>query len=50
VLIFTNRILPAEIIFLFSLVALFISLLLSLQEVFLSIGALNIEMKRIRRK
>lgn len=50
VLIFTNRILPAEIIFLFSLVALFVSLLLSLQEVFLSIGALNIEMKRIRRE
>lgn len=50
VLIFINRIFPAEIVFLSSLIALFVSLLLSLQEVFLSIGALNIELERIRRK
>ena len=50
VLIFTNRIFPAKIVFLLSLITLFVSLLLSLQEVFLSIGALNIELERIRRK
>lgn len=50
VLIFINRIFPAEIVFLSSLIALFVSLLLSLQEVFLSIGALNIELERIKRK
>ncbi|NLW30895.1 MAG: DUF2721 domain-containing protein [Fibrobacter sp.] len=50
VLIFINRIFPAEIVFLLSLIALFVSLLLSLQEVFLSIGALNIELERIKRK
>lgn len=49
-LIFTNRIFPAEIVFLLSLIALFVSLILSLQEVFLSIGALNIELERIRKK
>ena len=50
VLIFIDWIFPAEIVFLLSLIALFVSLLLSLQEVFLSIGALNIELERIRRK
>ncbi len=47
-LIFVSRIAPAEIAFAASLVSLFVSLFLSLQEVFLSIGALNIEMRRIR--
>ena len=47
-LIFINRIIPAEIIFGISLGALFISLLLSLHELFLSIGALDIEMERIK--
>lgn len=47
-LIFINRITPAEIVFAASLIALFISLLLSLHELFLSIGALNIEMGRIK--
>ncbi|HLV30214.1 MAG TPA: DUF2721 domain-containing protein [Chitinispirillaceae bacterium] len=50
VLIFINQIFPAEIVFLSSLITLFVSLLLSLQEVFLSIGALNIELERIKRK
>ncbi len=50
VLIFSNLIFQAEIVFLLSLIALFVSLLLSLQEVFLSIGALNIELERIRKK
>ena len=45
--IFMNMIIAAEIIFALSLVALFVSLLLSLQEVLLSIGALNIEMRKI---
>ncbi len=45
--IFMHMIIAAEIIFALSLVALFISLLLSLQEVLLSIGALNIEMRKI---
>lgn len=45
--IFMKMILAAEILFALSLIALFISLLLSLQEVLLSIGALNIEMKKI---
>jgi hypothetical protein len=47
-LIFVSRIIPAEIAFALSLVSLFISLLLSLQEILLSIGALNIEMNRLR--
>ena len=45
--IFMHMIIAAEIIFALSLIALFISLLLSLQEVLLSIGALNIEMRKI---
>ena len=45
--IFMHMIIAAEIIFALSLVALFVSLLLSLQEVLLSIGALNIEMRKI---
>jgi hypothetical protein len=47
-LIFVSKIIPAEIVFALSLVSLFISLLLSLQEILLSIGALNIEMNRLR--
>lgn len=46
-LIFVSRILSAEIAFGASLVSLFISLILSLHELFLSIGALKIEMKKI---
>lgn len=48
-LIFVNRIIPAEISFGCSLIAIFISLFLSLQEIFLSIGALNIELNRIKK-
>lgn len=47
-LIFVRRTLPAEIAFALSLLSLFISLLLSLHELFLSIGALNIELKRVK--
>jgi hypothetical protein len=47
-LIFVSKTIPAEIVFALSLVSLFISLLLSLQEILLSIGALNIEMNRLR--
>jgi hypothetical protein len=47
-LIFVSKIIPAEIVFALSLISLFISLLLSLQEILLSIGALNIEMNRIK--
>jgi hypothetical protein len=46
-LIFINSILTAEIAFGASLVLLFVSLLLSLHELFLSIGALKIEMSEI---
>ena len=46
-LIFIKKIIPSEIVFALSLIFLFISLLLSLYELFLSIGALNIELKRI---
>jgi len=46
-LIFVSRIVSAEIAFGASLISLFISLLLSLHELFLSIGALKIEMKKI---
>ncbi len=46
-LIFINRIIPAEIVFGMSLCLLFTSLALSLQELFLSIGALKIEMDGI---
>ena len=48
--IFVNIILTAEIIFALSLITMFVSLLLSLQEVLLSIGALNIEMRKIEDK
>lgn len=47
-LIFINRMLFAEILFAFSLLALFVSLLLSLKELFMSIGALNIELEEIK--
>lgn len=47
-LIFLSKIVPAEIVFALSLISLFISLLLSLQEILLSIGALNLEMNRIK--
>jgi hypothetical protein len=47
-LIFVSKIVPAEIVFALSLVSLFVSLVLSLQEILLSIGALNIEMNRLR--
>ena len=47
--IFISQQLIAEIAFGISLVLLFISLLISLQELLLSIGALNIEMKRIEK-
>jgi hypothetical protein len=47
-LIFVSKIIPAEIVFALSLVSLFVSLVLSLQEILLSIGALNIEMNRLR--
>ena len=43
-----QQIIPAEIIFAISLILLFISLLLSLRELFLSIGALSVEMEEIR--
>ncbi len=49
-LIFLSKIVPAEIVFALSLISLFISLLLSLQEILLSIGALNLEMNRIKDK
>jgi len=47
-LIFISSILSAEIAFGASLISLFISLLLSLHELTLSIGALNIEMKKVQ--
>jgi hypothetical protein len=46
-LIFVNLIIPAEFVFGGSLISLFLSLLLSLDELFLSIGALKIELNRI---
>jgi hypothetical protein len=49
-LIFVKRIIPAEISFGISIITIFISLLLSLQEIFISIGALNIELNRIKEK
>ena len=49
-LIFVNLIIPAEILFAFSLICLFISLLLSLKELFLSIGALNVELEDIKKE
>ena len=48
-LIFVKWIIPAEIVFGLSLITIFISLLLSLQEIFISIGALNIELNRIQK-
>lgn len=47
-LIFINLIIPPEILFAFSLICLFISLLLSLKELFMSIGALNVELEDIK--
>jgi len=47
-LIFIQLIIPAEIVFGISLILLFVSLLFSLRELFLSIGALNVEMDEIR--
>jgi len=49
-LIFVNLIIPAEILFAISLICLFISLLLSLKELFLSIGALNVELEDIKKE
>ncbi len=49
-LIFIKWIIPAEIVFGISLVTMFASLLLSLQEIFISIGALNIELNRIKKE
>ena len=49
-LIFINLIIPAEILFAISLICLFISLLLSLKELFLSIGALNVELEDIKKE
>ncbi len=48
-LIFIKWIIPAEIVFGISLVTMLVSLLLSLQEIFISIGALNIELNRIQK-
>jgi len=48
--IFVNWLIPSEIVFGISLIAMFISLLLSLQEIFISIGALNIELNKIKMK
>lgn len=49
-LIFVGLPFPAQTVFVASLLALFVSLVLSLQELFLSIGALDIEMQRIRKE
>lgn len=49
-LIFIKWIIPAEIVFGISLITMFVSLLLSLQEIFISIGALNIELNRIKKE
>ena len=49
-LILVSKQIFAEISFGISLVTIFISLFLSLQEIFLSIGALNIELNRIKEK
>lgn len=49
-LIFIRWIIPAEIVFGLSLITMFVSLLLSLQEIFISIGALNIELNRLKKK
>lgn len=48
--IFLGLVLLAEIVFGISLVLLFISLLLSLHELFLSIGALDVEMQKVFKK
>jgi hypothetical protein len=45
--IFLGWVIPAEIVFGTSLVLLFVSLLLSLHELFLSIGALDVEMQKV---
>ena len=46
--IFISQILIAKVAFGFSLGFLFVSLLLSLKELLLSVGALNVEMERIQ--
>lgn len=48
--IFLEKLIGAEISFGISLVFLFVSLIFSLHELLLSIGALNIEMERIEEK
>lgn len=48
--IFLGWVIPAEIVFGISLVLLFLSLLLSLHELFLSIGALDVEMQKVFNK
>jgi len=48
--IFLGWVIPAEIVFGTSLVLLFVSLLLSLHELFLSIGALDVEMQKVFKK
>ena len=48
--IFISQILIAKVAFGLSLVFLFVSLLLSLNELLLSVGALNVEMERIEKK
>lgn len=49
-LIFIQWIIPSEIVFGISLITMFVSLLLSLQEIFISIGALNIELNRLKKE
>jgi len=49
-LIFIDRIKPAEFLFGSSLITIFISLLLSLYEIFLSFGALKLEIERITKR
>jgi hypothetical protein len=48
-LIFVDFVIPSEISFGISLVTVFVSLFLSLQEILLSIGALDIELNRIKK-
>jgi hypothetical protein len=49
-LVFIKWIIPAEIVFGICLISMFVSLLLSLQEIFISIGALNIDLNRIKKE
>jgi hypothetical protein len=48
-LVFLGHIIGAEIIFVASLVSLMTSLVLSLWEIFISIGALNLELEKLRK-